>query len=740
MSTDQIAETTDDPGEPSPLATAAGAVARAARRLPVTAIVLTTLLVTGVVFETLWRSAPNAPWFEGVAYGVPALEGGRWWTVFAGPWFGMTPLQHVSLLVLVAAGIGVGEWRLGSARTALVAIGGQLIGVLGAFGVLVPGDAVGWEWATELSVVLDVGCSTAVIAVLAATTATLVSPWRLRARAALYGYVIVSFLFLGRLADLTHLIAFAVFLAVGERFFSLTERGLRPRTRRETRLVVSAGMWFLAAVHIVVYFVPAEGPLGPTEADDVSLAGMLLSVLIAAVTAELLRRGYRAAWLVALVYALLTAVVTLVVTVLVVIADFESLGAVTAGTGLLWMGEAVLLVAGRNAFGVRIRRRVTGSPVHSDDVVDRVRALIRRHGGSTMSWMITWQPMNYFFGPGGKPGGDTGGEPGEDAGDAGADGSADGVVGYRLHFGTVIALADPVAAPADRSRLLTEFVEFAESQAAVPCLFSVSAETAETMRSHGWRTLQIAEDTIMDLPDLAFAGKKWQKIRSAMNKAEKSGTSFVSGLLREQPAGMLGQVRQISEQWVGDKELPEMGFTLGTVEEALDDDVRIALAVDSEGVVQAALSWLPVYRGGPTGGVRGWTLDVMRKRNGPGANNMVEFLIARSALEFKDEGADFVSLSGAPLARSGDDDDEVAVLDRGLDLLGQALEPYYGFRSLHHFKSKFNPRIEPVYLCFRDEADLPRIGVAIGRAYLPGATTRQLAALARSGTSETVDA
>ncbi|MDV7999949.1 DUF2156 domain-containing protein [Rhodococcus sp. IEGM 1408] len=730
MSTDQIAETTDGSEGPSPLARAAGAVALAARRLPVTAAVVAALLVTGVVFETLWRSAHSAPWFDGVAYGVPALEGGRWWTVIAGPWFGLTPLQHISLLILVAVGIGVGEWRLGSARTALVAIGGQLIGVLGAFAVVVPGNAVGWEWATELSVVLDVGCSTAVIAVLAATTATLVSPWRLRARAALYGYVIVSFLFLGRLADLTHLIAFAVFLLVGERLFSLTERGLRPRTRRETRLVASAGMWFLAAVHVVVYFLPADGPLGPTEADDVSLWGMLLSVLVAAVTAELLRRGYRAAWLVALVYALLTAVATLVVTVLVVAADFQSLGAVTAGTGLLWAGEAVLLMTGRGAFGVRVWKRITGAGVHSEEVIDRVRDLIRRHGGSTMSWMITWQPMNYYFAPGDGP----------DATDV----ENDGVVGYRLHFGTMIALADPIAAPGNRDRLLTGFVEFAEANAAVPCLFSVSGETADRMRARGWRSLQIAEDTLMDLPDLAFGGKKWQKIRSAMNKAEKSGTTYVSGLLREQPPGLLAQVREISEQWVGDKELPEMGFTLGTVEEALDGDVRIALAVDAEGVVQAALSWLPVYRGGADvgvggGGVRGWTLDVMRKRNGPGANNMIEFLIARSAMEFRDEGADHVSLSGAPLARSGDDD-EVATLDRGLDLLGQALEPYYGFRSLHQFKSKFNPRIEPVYLCFRDEADLPRIGVAIGRAYLPGATTRQLAALARSGRGDTVAA
>ncbi|WP_010542215.1 bifunctional lysylphosphatidylglycerol flippase/synthetase MprF [Dietzia alimentaria] len=723
MSTDQIVEQSDEPASPATPADPGRTLVSATRRLPVTATVVSALLVTGIVFSALWRGAHHAPWFDSVAYGLPALQNGKWWAVLSGPWFGLTPLQHASLIVLVAVGFGVGEWRLGSLRTALVGLGGQVLGVMGAVAVIVSGDAVGWEWATELSVVLDVGCSTAVIAVLAATTATLVSPWRLRARAILYGYVIVSFLFVGSLADLTHLIAFAVFLVVGERFLSGTERGLAPRTRRETRLVVSAGMWFIAAVHVVVYVVPSDGPLGPTEADDVSLLSMLLSVLIAAVTAELLRRGFRAAWGVALVYALLTAVATLVVTTLVIAADFESLGAVTLGTGLLWTGEAVLLVVGRNAFGVRFRRRVTGSRVHPDDVVERVRGLIRRHGGSTMSWMITWQPMNYFF---------------ADAASARSV-PGEGVVGYRSHVGTMIALADPVAAPADRDRLLGEFVHFAETQGAVPCLFSVSGETAEHMRARGWRALQIAEDTIIDLPDLAFAGKKWQKIRTAMNKATKSGTVYVSGLLRAQPAGVLAQVREISEQWVGDKELPEMGFTLGTVEEALDDDVRIALAVDADGVVQAALSWLPIYRGGSEGGVRGWTLDVMRKRNGPGANNMIEFLIASSALEFKDEGADYVSLSGAPLARSGNHSDDVAVLDRGLDLLGQALEPYYGFRSLHQFKSKFNPRIEPVYLCFRDEADLPRIGVAIGRAYLPGATPRQFATLARSGNSDTID-
>src|SRR5690606_5979588 len=97
VSTDQIAEKTDEPASPPPLATAGRAVVTAARRLPVTAVIVAALLVTGVVFEALFRSARHATWFPDVAYGVPALEGGRWWTLVTGPWLGLTPLQHLSL-------------------------------------------------------------------------------------------------------------------------------------------------------------------------------------------------------------------------------------------------------------------------------------------------------------------------------------------------------------------------------------------------------------------------------------------------------------------------------------------------------------------------------------------------------------------------------------------------------------------------------------------------------------------
>jgi lysylphosphatidylglycerol synthetase-like protein (DUF2156 family) len=118
----------------------------------------------------------------------------------------------------------------------------------------------------------------------------------------------------------------------------------------------------------------------------------------------------------------------------------------------------------------------------------------------------------------------------------------------------------------------------------------------------------------------------------------------------------------------------------------------------------------------------------------------MEFMITSACLEFQEDGAEFVSLSGAPLARSEDEGEELDRTDRLLDKLGASLEPCYGFRSLHAFKAKFAPRYEPIHLAFRDEADLPRIGVALTKAYLPDATPRQLLAAGLSARGEQADA
>ena len=324
---------------------------------------------------------------------------------------------------------------------------------------------------------------------------------------------------------------------------------------------------------------------------------------------------------------------------------------------------------------------------------DQALALLAEHGGGTLSWMSTWAGVRYFTG-------------------------SDGYLAYRRHAGVAIVLGEPVGAPRWLARAADEFAEFCATRGMVPCWFSVGEQTAAALADAGWRRVQVAEDTLIDLAGLEFRGKAWQDVRTARNRAAKDGIEFRMVTLADAAPEIQRQVRAVSTSWLRDKRMPELGFTLGGVHEAMDPNVRVGIAVDAEGTVQGVTSWLPVM--GADGRPRGWTLDMMRRRDG-GFRPVVEFLIAEACLLFQAEGAEVVSLSGAPLARTG-----TGVLSRLLDVVGRIMEPWYGFRSLHGFKAKFQPRYESLYLVYRHPTDLPRIGAGILRAYLakPAAPAR----------------
>ena len=59
------------------------------------------------------------------------------------------------------------------------------------------------------------------------------------------------------------------------------------------------------------------------------------------------------------------------------------------------------------------------------------------------------------------------------------------------------------------------------------------------------------------------------------------------------------------------KSVPEMGFTLGGMDELMDDGGAVLPRVDGEGQVQGVTSWL---RCTTDGQLVSWTLDFMRRR------------------------------------------------------------------------------------------------------------------------------
>ncbi|MCX4745914.1 DUF2156 domain-containing protein [Kitasatospora sp. NBC_01287] len=704
---------------------ARSAAAAAVRRFPFTLATCAVLLVVGLAVGGLWHAVSDRSWYPQVAYGLPSFEAGHWWTLLTGPLLCATPLDYLPILLGVLLLVGLAEARIGLRRTAVAVAAGQFGAVLLAALLLYLLRDTGWSWARDLARTRDVGISAGVLCAGAVASATLPSPWRQRLRLGLVAYIGVSLLYVGKLDDLEHALAVAGGLAATHwlRVPGAAQSSGR-LSRREWRLLAVAGLLLIAAIMVVVRLAPSRGPLGDTSGLGGSGWELLVSVLLIALLVNGLRGGRRAAWRWTVLLCLLNALLGLVVAVVYVVGkalDQEVTvtgAAVFVPTAVLWTAELVVLLAGREAFRARrprhraprgTRRAASASasasapaPAPASEAAPQERAaeLLVRRGGGNLSWMTTWPENSYFF----------------------PDGDGESYLAYRAHAGVAVALGDPVGAADHRAGTVTRFAEMCDRSGLIPCLFSATAEAAGTTDHLGWRSVQVAEDTVIDLPDLEFRGKAWQDVRTALNRAKKDGVEYRLTALAEQPRQIQSQVRGISEEWVGDMGLPEMGFTLGGVEEALDPRMRVGLAMDGEGRVHGVTSWMPVYGAGES--PDGWTLDMMRRRR-DGFRPVVEFMIASSCLALREDGARFLSLSGAPLARA-DTAEAPTVLDRILDQLGGAMEPYYGFRSLHAFKTKFQPRYEPMYLLYRDEADLPRIGLSLLRCYMPSATLGDL--------------
>lgn len=668
-------------------------VAAVLRRIPATLAMVAVILAVGVIWQGLWTPFEKTDLFGTVAYGLPNLAQGMWWTPLTGTFFVNEPWVYL-FTISGFWGMAYLEYRRGTRVAIAYYWVGQLFAILATALVLFVASQLPWAWAQEQAQALDVGASGGTMACIAAAIGLFRPPWRVRGWLVLLGFVFIAMLFWGAVADLEHLLAVLLILVV--------DRTLRVQrtTVREQRLIAVISLMVLGAVEIITTLVATDGPFGPTEPASGGFIDLALDLVVIVVLVNGLLRGRRWAWVLVMLLGLFNILVAALVLILITVFSqaqidlrWDGETELALANGFLWVILLVYLIAVRRAFRAK-RKSLLG--IQPAPTVDDVKTELRAHGGGTLSWMTTWEGNSYAR-------------------------SDAGIVAYQRRAGVALALADPIGPPASRAVAVTEFIRTAELAGLVPCFFSADDATRAAVPA-GWRSLVVADDTIVDLPGLEFTGKRWNSVRSSLNRAGREDMTFRMTRLADESWGVRQQLRAISEAWVGDKDLPEMRFTLGTLDEAEDREVRLALAIAPNGDVDGFLSWLPVY--GEGGVVRGWTLDLMRRRDG-GFAPVMEYLIGSSAKQFSEEGAEIMSLSGAPLAHDYPPDAGIiAVLS---ERLAEALEPVYGFGSLHRFKQKFHPRYETMYLLFRDESDLAAIGTALTRAFLPDATLRQFA-------------
>lgn len=284
------------------------------------------------------------------------------------------------------------------------------------------------------------------------------------------------------------------------------------------------------------------------------------------------------------------------------------------------------------------------------------------------------------------------------------------LVSYALWRDMAVTLGDPVGAPGQARAAVAEFIAFCARQDWCPVFYQVRADYLKEYRAAGFRIFKIAEDSRIDLPAFALAGRKFQGLRTAHNKLAKQGwtVDWLEG--KKLPPAVLGELADISSAWLAARGAIEMTFDLGSLSPESLDPADVAILRDAAGRALAFATWLPYARR------KGRSLDMMRHR--PTDRNVIDSLIVGCLTAYRDRGIGEISLGNAPLANL--DQREIDSLEeKAARLLYERFDQYYGYRSLFEFKNKFHPQWSGRYLAYRGVPNLLPAVAAILRVHLP---------------------
>ncbi|MFA4939718.1 GNAT family N-acetyltransferase [Brevundimonas sp.] len=257
--------------------------------------------------------------------------------------------------------------------------------------------------------------------------------------------------------------------------------------------------------------------------------------------------------------------------------------------------------------------------------------------------------------------------------------SGSSFLAYRVRGRRWIAMGEPAGLKSERLELLWNFAEMADSHGGAAVFYSVGEGVLGDLATMGLAVRKVGETAVIEADKFSIEGKGKQNLRTAVNRAEREGSSF-----EVLPAGSAGpiadELREISDAWLAMHDGSEKSFSLGRFDAAYLDLTPLAVVREGGRIVAFAnLLTAPDEA----------AVDLMRHR--PDApHGVMDYLFIRCAQWAKAEGLASFDLGMAPLA--GLEDRRIApVFARVGALVFEEGGALYGFQGLRSYKAKFGP-------------------------------------------------
>jgi phosphatidylglycerol lysyltransferase len=265
------------------------------------------------------------------------------------------------------------------------------------------------------------------------------------------------------------------------------------------------------------------------------------------------------------------------------------------------------------------------------------------------------------------------------------------VIAYGCIRDRLVALGSPCGTDAGIDRAILDFRHFADSQDRVPVFYEVLEPDLSRYHDHGFDLFKLGELALIKLDEFSLAGKRWEDLRQATNRAQKEKLTFE---LVSAPfdTALLTDLERVSDAWLADKGGTEKRFSLGRFDPVYFGWSPLGL-VRRDGELIAFANVLPPY--GPGGHA---SVDLMR-HIADAPRSTMDFLFAKVMLWAQEQGYAIFSLGMAPLSRVGDNP-YARVNERLAAVAFQYGNRFYNYQGVRKYKDKFKPEWIGSYLAY----------------------------------------
>ena len=315
----------------------------------------------------------------------------------------------------------------------------------------------------------------------------------------------------------------------------------------------------------------------------------------------------------------------------------------------------------------------------------RAREIVRRWGGDTLAYFALRDDKHWWF-------------------------SGDSVVAYAVIGGICLVSPDPVGPPEERSAVWTAFHRFADDHGWPVAVMAAGAEWLPVYEAAGMRDLYVGDEAVVDCQTFSLEGGQMKGLRQAVNRIAKYGYRMEFYDPARVGPELRAELREVmAEQRRGDA---ERGFsmTLGRIFDPDDRGLLLAVAYGPEGAPVGLCHYVPAP------GINGYSLDLMRRTDGPHPNGLIDFVVVRTIEHLRSMGMNGLGLNFATMRAvlAGETGDGMA--QRVERWFLRRMSDTMQIESLWKYNAKFGPAWRARYAVYDSPEHMLPAALAVARA------------------------